>query len=140
MYLKSMEKTISKKPLNYNAFNFSHIWIENTGKGNFASQDLPRISQMASINDWLILNKDNEKTIISAGNMLNTEVETPRQDANMGLVMKVKKGDLQVLNPSTSGLYLPNEVKHLEPITVNGQEMFLVIRNHGLIELWRMNE
>ena len=77
-------------------------------------------------------------TIISAGNLLNTEVETPRQDANVGLVMSTDKDGISVSNHVNTGLYLPNEVKSLKKIKVKGEEMFLVVRNNDALELWRM--
>jgi len=120
-----------QQALNYDVYNFKSSILYNK-KGKLKLDELPRMAQMASINVFTIFNDK----IIAAGNMLNTEVETPRQDGNMGLVLEMnKKGKIKAIPSQESGLFLPNEVKHLEKITVAGKEMILVVRNNGWIEL-----
>jgi hypothetical protein len=120
-----------QKALNYDAFNFENSVLFNK-KGKMQLKALPRTAQVASVNAFATL----DDKIILAGNLLNTEVETPRQDGNMGLVLEIdKSGDFKTISSQASGLYLPNEVKHLAPITVAGKSMILVVRNGGWMEL-----
>ena len=129
-----------KQALNLDVYCFENSWIENTGKGSFKRHTLPRLAQVSSINDWLVINEDKQKTIISAGNLLNTEVETPRQDGNVGLILSAdSKGKLTTVLPSESGLYLPKEVKQLKKIVIKGETKILVVRNNDLLELWGKN-
>ena len=126
-----------KQALNLDAYCFENSWIENTGKGSFKKHALPRLAQVSSINDWLVINDNKQNTIISAGNLLNTEVETPRQDGNVGLIFSTdSKGNFKIITPSESGLYLPKEVKQLKKIIIKGETKILVVRNNDLLELW----
>ena len=90
------------------------------------------MAQIGTVNAFI----SDPQEIILAGNMLNTEVETPRQDASMGLMLSLQKdGSWKTVAPEDSGLFLSGEVKHLEKITVAGKEMILVVRNNGWLDL-----
>jgi len=55
--------------------------------------------------------------IILAGNLYNSEMETPRGDAGKGLFLKGDgKGGFQVIRGYDSGLFIPGDVKKLKAI------------------------
>ena len=126
-----------QKALNLDVHNFKSSWLENKGKGEFTLHELPRMAQVAPINDWLVLEKEGKRQIVSAGNLYNTEVETTRADGGKGLVLSVdKEGKLKVIPPTNSRLYLPKEVRQLAKITINGEPMILVATNNDKVEIW----
>ena len=55
--------------------------------------NLPKYSQLSAINKILAKDLDNDgyKDIIVSGNMYNSEVETPRNDASVDLLMNYTK-------------------------------------------------
>ncbi|WP_171017375.1 VCBS repeat-containing protein [Maribacter sp. ACAM166] len=111
---KMLESSIHKK-----ADTFAHHWFENNGDGTYEKHQLPIESQFSSINDIVIFdyNNDDFPDLLVAGNLYDTEVETPRVDAGIGLVLQNdgKKGfDAILMNKS--GLLLDNEVKAMAAI------------------------
>ncbi len=53
--------------------------------------ELPNRTQISSINDMVEMKyDDNDSAIIIAGNLYGTEVETPRNDASIGLVLQFR--------------------------------------------------
>lgn len=125
-----------QQALNLDVHTFNSVWVENKGDGEFELHDLPRTAQLSTINDFLVLDHDGKKEIVLAGNMYNAEVETPRQDGNMGLVLRVSNNKMEVVPPTKSQLYLPKEVKRLVPITIKGKSYFLVATNNDKLEIW----
>ena len=59
-------------------------------------KNLPKYSQLSAINKILAKDLDNDgyKDIIVSGNMYNSEVETPRNDASVGLLMNYTKSSI----------------------------------------------
>jgi hypothetical protein len=98
---------------------FQSICLENLGKGEFNIHELPMEAQVSSINGIIIedADKDGIKDLIIAGNMYGSEIETPRNDAGVGLFLK-GKGDccFQAVPMYESGLSLPYDVKDMKKI------------------------
>ena len=116
MLANSIHKTVD---------TFAHQWFENKGNGTFEMHELPMEAQFSSINDIVVFdyNQDDFPDLLVAGNLYDTEVETPRSDAGIGLVLENdgKKG----FNPvpmSKSGLLIDNEVKVIAPIKLGATD------------------
>ena len=107
-----------KSSLHYSANTFASYWIENKGKGEFAMHKLPNWAQFSSINDIAeIKYNDNNTALIVAGNLYGSEVETPRNDASIGLVLlSDNKGEIKVVPPEESSLMIKGEVKVIRKI------------------------
>ncbi len=113
---KMLETSIHKK-----VDTFAHYWFENNGDGTYEKHQLPIEAQFSSINDIVIFdyNNDDFPDLLVAGNLYDTEVETPRVDAGLGLVLQNdgKKGfDAVLMNES--GLLIDNEVKAMAAIKI----------------------
>lgn len=127
-------KTILDGSLSYKVNTFASVWIENTGQGKFIIHDLPGWAQLSSINDIAGIDFMG-KSYAVAGNLYNSEVETPRSDASIGLVLKYVKGSgMQAVPPSESGLMVKGEVRCIVPVKLaSGKSALLfAINNNGL--------
>jgi hypothetical protein len=127
-----------KASLHYKANTFANYWIENKGKGEFTMHKLPNWAQFSSINDMVeIKYKDNSTAFIVAGNLYGSEVETPRDDASIGLVLvSDAKGEIKVVPPAESTLLIKGEVKAIRKIKLaSGKEAFLFAINNDSLRL-----
>jgi hypothetical protein len=126
-----LENSIHKK-----VDTFAHHWFENKGDGTYEMHQLPNEAQFSSINDISVFDydKDDYPDLLIAGNLYDTEVETPRSDAGIGLVLQNngQKGfDAVLMNES--GLLIDNEVKAMAHIKygLKGEEGFIFALNNA---------
>lgn len=117
---------------------YSSIWIEKTGRSKFQIHSLPALAQLSSINAFADINLNGKKSLIMAGNLYNTEVETPRNDASVGLILQYdNKGNLIAIPPSESSLLIRGEVKQMKTIKLaSGREALLVAFNSDALKLY----
>ena len=75
--------------LHYQVKSFASVYLENRS-GKMVSHNLPNVAQLSSINQILVQDFDNDGNldVLIAGNLYNSEVETPRNDASHGLFFK----------------------------------------------------
>jgi hypothetical protein len=131
-----------KSSLHYSANTFASYWIENKGKGEFTMHKLPNWAQFSSINDMSeVKYKDEETAFIVAGNLYGSEVETPRNDASVGLVLvSDAKGEINVVPPTVSTLMIKGEVKNIRKIRLaSGYDAFLFAINSDSLKLIEFN-
>jgi hypothetical protein len=127
-----------KASLHYKANTFASYWIENKGKGAFTMHKLPNWAQFSSINDMVeIKYNDNTTAFIIAGNLYGSEVETPRNDASIGLVLlSDNKGEIKVVPPEESSLMIKGEVKVIRKIKLaSGNDALLFAINNDSLKL-----
>lgn len=127
--------------LHYQVKSFASVYMENKGD-KFILHQLPNEAQLSSINKTLVKDIDHDGNLdfIIAGNMFNSEVETPRNDASCGLVLKGNgKGSFEVLPASQSGFYAPGDVKEMSYITLNKKEYILIVNNNDNIQFIARN-
>lgn len=127
-----------KASQHYRIHTFAHYWIENKGKKAFTLHKLPNQAQFSSINDmaeFVYLN--GKPAIITAGNLYGSEVETPRNDASIGLLMQLDaNGELSAIPPAVSRLMIKGEVKVIEKIKLaSGRNAFLFALNNDSLRL-----
>jgi len=100
----------------------------------FEAIALPSLAQISPIMgiEVLDIDKDGNLDIIAAGNMYNTEVETPRYDAGNGVVLLGDgSGQFRALAPHESGLYAPKNVKDIAILKSGGENTYLLIANNN---------
>ena len=144
----SLESIYGKKGLDnarhlqVNSFS-SKVFI-NDGQGNFEASDLPIEAQYAPINDLIIsdINKDKIPDIILAGNLFASEVETPRADAGIGLLLKGKgDGTFETVSMNNSGLILREDIKSLILLLGNkSRKLLLAASNQGSLKAFSLNQ
>ncbi len=104
------------------AKTFSSSILINTGEG-FELVKLAQMTQISAVFGIIYDDFDNDglDDIIIAGNLYNTEMETPRNDAGQGLFLKGDgKGGFRVIRGYNSGLFIPGDVKKLKAIQLGG--------------------
>ena len=119
--------------IGYSAETFANsVFINNSG--TFVQKPLPYLAQTSSINDMLIedFDEDGNLDIIIVGNLYGSEVETPRNDANFGLLLNgLGNGEFEVISPTLSGINIIGEAKRIQKLrTVNNTESYLIARNN----------
>ena len=113
----SLEEIYSNKmleeSLNYEITSFRSIYLENED-GVFLAKPLNYQAQFSNINSIVVKDVDSDGNLdaIIAGNLYNSEVETPRNDASYGIWLKGDgKGGFKALLPRESGLIMRGDVR-----------------------------
>tara|TARA_B100001175_G_scaffold314587_1_gene324251 strand:+ start:3007 stop:6417 length:3411 start_codon:yes stop_codon:yes gene_type:complete len=110
--------------LHYFANTFATSYIENLGGLKFKVHRINGIAQFSSVNSVLIDDFDNDGNLdaVLSGNLYQSEVETPRNDASYGVFLKGNgKGKFVSFPPHESGLFVRGDVKNAAIIkTANG--------------------
>ena len=126
-----------EKSLHYSARNFASSYFENDVKVDFKLKNLPKLAQVSSINDIFVkdFDKDGHLDMLVAGNLYDSEVETPRNDASIGLLLRGDgKGNFEAVPASESGVQIIGEVRHL----LSFKDGILIGRNNGEIDFMQI--
>jgi hypothetical protein len=130
------ERSLSNA-LKYSTTNFYSVYIENTGE-DFVFHRLPNEAQFSTVNTIEIqdFNEDGFKDVLIAGNLYQSEIETPRADSGYGLLLEgTGKGGFIPKNHRDSGVFLDGDVKITKPINLANGKGILVGKNNGAIQL-----
>lgn len=123
--------------LNYQAKTFASAYIENLGNGSFDFRPLPPLAQVSSINNILIkdYDLDGHKDLLISGNLYQSEIETPRNDASYGLFLRGNgEGDFVAVPLAESGFFAPHDAKDMKSIQVGNREIILVANNRYYLQ------
>ncbi len=127
--------------VHFEANNFANVFIINQGKGNFEIKNLPKEAQLSPVTGIVAKDFDSDgiTDICIAGNLKQTEVETPLYDAGKGLFLKgLGKGEFEPMaQVKYSGIFLHQDVRNIQLIHVgqNKRPGFLVANNNSNLEL-----
>jgi len=128
-----------QQSLHYEAQMFESIILERNGTG-FSIKKLPSLAQIAPINGIVSadFNNDQIKDLLIAGNMYQTEAETTRDDASIGLILTGNGKDLDPMTTKQSGFFVPQDVKDVKRINIgkDNQVGILVGVNDGSLRLF----
>lgn len=134
-----------EKALHYKAKTFSTSYIENKGISDsgipqFELRKLDNAAQLSSVNAIVIddYNLDGNLDMVLAGNLHASEVETPRNDASIGVLMAGDgQGNFEAVPAFKSGLHLPGDVKKIKKIKRGQQEneSLLVAKNDDFLQM-----
>jgi hypothetical protein len=128
--------------LHYQVKSFASVYIENTG-GSFKIHKLPVEAQVSSINQILVEDFDGDGNLdaLIAGNLFSSEVETPRADAGMGLLLKGDgKGNFKSVPARKSGFFVPGDVKDMLKIKTPGGEYIITAKNDDFLQVIKVNK
>ncbi|MEM1121902.1 MAG: FG-GAP-like repeat-containing protein, partial [Bacteroidota bacterium] len=129
--------TALEQALHYSAKLFASVYVENKGNGKFIAKELPKVAQISAINAILSddYNSDGYLDILVAGNLYTAEIETPRNDSGIGLLLLGDgKGNFAPVSPMESGVVLPYDVKQMISFEVEGQQMIIVGNNNSAVK------
>jgi hypothetical protein len=131
-----------KQSLHYETQTFASHYIENLGNGAFALKPLPYQAQMSNINAFHIedFNGDGQQDILGVGNLFVSEIETPRNDAGVGMFLTgAEQGSFTNVPISQSGFYSPLDAKKMAKIHIAGTPHILVANNNDRLQLFKIN-
>ncbi|MFD2101480.1 VCBS repeat-containing protein [Flagellimonas iocasae] len=125
----------------FEAKTFSSALLINTNTG-FQLEALPKMAQISPVFGSVYDDFDNDdiNDIVIAGNLFNSEIETPRADAGQGLFLKGNgKGGFNSVNGFESGLFISGDVKKLKPISLgpNAEKGLISAVNNGNVALFK---
>lgn len=135
-------KEYLENSLHYSVKSFASVYLENQ-KGKFVLHKLPALAQISSINQILIddFDGDNHLDAVIAGNLHNSEVETPRNDASNGLFLKGdSKGNFKPIKAIQSGLYIPGDVKDMAKVSIGSDTYIVVAKNSDYLQLIKIGD
>ncbi len=128
--------------LHYQAREFGHIYIENLGNGAFSYKRMPIGTQISSVNALQVLdyNQDGNLDILMAGNLFQSEVETPRADACYGWLLEGDgKGDFRQLPYEVSGLDIPYQTQAVSLINIRNQSLLIFANNNAPLSIFYLH-
>ncbi|MFD1614746.1 VCBS repeat-containing protein [Gelatiniphilus marinus] len=131
-----------KEALNLKAKTFASAYIENEGNNSFNVKPLPNLAQVSSVNNILVndYNADGHKDLLISGNLYASEIETPRNDAGIGLFLAGNgKGNFTPEPVTKSGFFAPNDAKDMKVITIGGKKVVLVANNNNYLQAIQHN-
>lgn len=131
-----------EKSLHYQVKSFASVYLENKD-GEFVTHQLPNLAQLSSINQIIVkdFDEDSNLDIVIAGNLYSSEVETPRNDASNGLLLKGDgKGNFKPIVAYKSGLFADGDVKDLATIKIKEKNYILVAKNDDYLQFIKINE
>ena len=119
--------------LHYEMDTFASLYLQNNGDGTFTATPLPTLAQIAPIRGIAVTDVDGDGNLdaIVAGNLYDSEPNTPRADAGNGLWLKGNgHGHFTPIPPAESGFLAPLNVRGLVLVkTPTGSAVF--VANNG---------
>ncbi len=137
------DKTKLTEAIHYKTQTFATSFIENLGNNDFRVTKLPIEAQFSSVNDILIkdFNKDGNLDVLLVGNLYVSEIETPRNDASIGLVLLGDgENNFTPMSNQKSGIVVRGDAKKVKYIENNNQKLLLVTNNNDLLQVFKLNE
>ncbi len=122
-----------QRALHYQADTFASAYLQNRGDGTFTLAPLPNLAQLSPIRGIIVddVDGDGHLDLLVAGNLYDTEPNTPRADAGNGLWLKGDgQGHFTPVPPAESGFLAPLNVTGLALIRTPAGKAVLVV-NHG---------
>lgn len=128
--------------LHMRANQFGHLYIENN-EGVMKATKLPMEFQLSSYNKAIPydINKDGNLDIVMAGNIFDSEAETPRADGEYGTIaLGDGAGHFKKCSYESSGLYIPYETRDIDILRINEQVYFLFANNNAPLSIYKLNQ
>ena len=110
------DSTLLKKAAHYQLDTFASVYLHNIGGGKFTSTPLPSLAQISPLKAIIPydVDGDGKLDLITAGNLYDTEPNTPRADAGNGLWLRGDgKGHFIPVPARQSGFLAPRNVSGL---------------------------
>jgi len=106
-------------------------WVENKGSGIFEINDLPPSLQLGPINDFLVLGKENNRSVFMVGNDFGGPPFEGNFDAFQGSIMKKNNDGKQIVfSAQDTGFHVFGDAREINSIRMqNGKTLILVTQN-----------
>ena len=122
---------------------FDSMVLLGRPEGGYEKQLLPTEAQLFPLMDAVFTDLDGDgfQDAILAGNIYNTEVETPRMDMGSGLVLMGGSNGYTTLAPPQAALYLEGNVKSLLMVDgPAGSKLLLGGANDGALQVRNIDQ
>ena len=122
---------------------FDSMVLLGRPEGGYEKQVLPTEAQLFPLMDAVFTDLDGDgfQDAILAGNIYNTEVETPRMDMGSGLVLMGGSNGYSTLAPPQAALYLEGNVKSLLMVDgPAGSKLLLGGANDGALQVRNIDQ
>lgn len=132
-----------KNALHVQATDFRSYMFLAKENGRFDMQVMPIETQYAPINAAQIrdFTGDGNVDILIGGNMHNTEVETPRYDAGVGVFMKGDgQGGFTKVSLRESGFFIRKDCKDFQLLRGVNSDKCIVVNNNDVVQLFDMGK
>lgn len=130
--LKEVYGAALDKAYHLEANNFASGIFRNNG-GDFEFEKLSNEVQVSSINGIVVEDFDGDGLLdlLLGGNLFASEVETPRNDAGVGFLLKGNNGaGYSLVGMKENGVFIPGDVKDLKKIKGAGGKYWIAIANN----------
>jgi hypothetical protein len=129
------------KTLLYHVDTFASVWLRNDGGGRFTATELPREAQVSPIQAILVhdVDGDGNLDLVVAGNLLDTEPNTPPADAGKGLWLRGDgHGRFRPVPLVESGFLAPHDVRDLALLHTPAGADVLVANHADSLQVFRL--
>ena len=112
----------------------------NDGSG-FHFEPLPTAMQISFLQDFLVsdFNDDGFADILSVGNFYAASIQEGRYSADRGSILAGRSGGYQILSNHEIGLSLQGDIRRIESLNFQGNELIMMARNNDSI-LWLIQD
>jgi hypothetical protein len=120
------------RALHYQADTFASLYLQNDGAGRFTASELPKAAQLSPIRGIVAsdVDGDGHLDLVVAGNLYDTDPNTPPADAGNGLWLRGDgRGHFTPVSPVESGFLAPRNVTGLALIKTPAGSAVLVASN-----------
>ena len=113
------------------ADEFANTILINEGNLHFRPQPMPWEAQLSTYRDAIVVdaNGDSLPDILLVGNYYDNNIQMGRNDADYGTIL-LNKGRGTFSATPLNRLAITGEVRHIQPININGQQAFILARNN----------
>jgi hypothetical protein len=128
-----------EQAVHYTADTFASVVLHNEGGGKFTSSPLPNLAQIAPIKSIIPYDVDGDGRLdlIVAGNIFETEANTPRADAGNGLWLRGDgQGHFIPVPPQRSGFLAPRNVAGLALLSTPTGKAVLVANTGDSLQVF----
>ncbi|MEO6527040.1 MAG: VCBS repeat-containing protein [Gemmatimonadaceae bacterium] len=128
-----------KSALHYEADTFASVYLHNVGGGAFTSSPLPMLAQISPIRAILPFDVDGDGNldVLVAGNLFDTEPNTPKADAGNGLWLRGDgKGHFTPVSPRPSGFLAPRNVAGMALIGTPSGRAVLIANTGDSLQMY----
>jgi hypothetical protein len=112
-----------------------------TPDGDYRFEAFPVEAQLSPLVGFTIAdaNGDGKTEVIAAGNLFDTEVETTRYDAGLGVILSWSEKGWTVHLPKETGFYAGGNIRALLPIRIADAQAIVTARGHGPLSVYKFN-
>lgn len=130
--------------LELKAYHFASSYLENNGDGTFEVKELPELAQISTMFGIAPMDYDGDGNldVLTAGNFHEAEIETPRADASIGLLLKGDgSGNFKPMSHFESGFFARENTKGISLVKAGNKEIKAFVLNNGSkLEVFDINK